>query len=207
MVYEQHPPPPARLCHGQPVSPRRLMAHRLHLDSFISCFQNDISLATEDQQARREQRSSVSRGLTLTQGEAEHAKVTALWDRQGHHGSSFDPQRRHWGLVVRVKWTRRGGEGDSLFMVVGPTVVLGGLGVDHTAQMQINDWAPVFFLRVINPYEPADAPHVPICWVSTCQGSGQKKILQSQQHQLVYDSHTVDKRFILLGFYVKSNHK
>ena len=58
--------PPVRPGNGQPASPMRLMAHRPHLDPFISCFQNDISLATEDQQAQQEQRSSVSWSRTNT---------------------------------------------------------------------------------------------------------------------------------------------
>lgn len=58
--------PPDRLGNGQPASPTRRMAHRPNLDLFISCFQNDISLATEDQQAWPEQRSSVSWSQTNT---------------------------------------------------------------------------------------------------------------------------------------------
>lgn len=100
------PVPPARLSNGQLASPMRLMAHRPHLDPFISCFQNDISLATEDQQAWHEQRSSVSQPQTNTR-EGEHAKVMAGWDRQGHHGSSFDPHRD-----TEVYWSGSSGRWD-----------------------------------------------------------------------------------------------
>ncbi len=58
--------PPVRLGNRQPASPMRLMARCPHLDPFISCFQNDISLATEDQQAWREQRGSVCGSQTNT---------------------------------------------------------------------------------------------------------------------------------------------
>lgn len=73
--------PPARLGNGQPASPMRLMAHCPHLDPFISCFQNDISLATEDQQAWREQRSPVSWSRTNTGQESMPRSQQAETDR------------------------------------------------------------------------------------------------------------------------------
>lgn len=75
------PPSPACLGNGQAVSPMRLMAHRPHLDPFISCFQNDISLATEEQQARQEQRSSVWRSQTNTGQENMPRSQQAETDR------------------------------------------------------------------------------------------------------------------------------
>lgn len=57
------------------------MVHRPHLDPFISCFQNDISLATEDQQACQEQRSSVSQSQTNTGSENMPRSRRAETDR------------------------------------------------------------------------------------------------------------------------------
>lgn len=95
--------PPARLGNGQPASPMRLMARRPHLDPFISCFQNDISLATENQQAQQEQMSSVSWSQTNT------VKENMPRSRQRQTGPPWIllwPWCRHCGLLVRVKWTR-----------------------------------------------------------------------------------------------------
>lgn len=85
----------------QLASPKRLMAHRPHLEPFISCFQNDISLATEDQQAWQEQRSSVSQQQNNTGQENMPRSRLAETDRP-----TMDPPHRHRGLLVRVKWTR-----------------------------------------------------------------------------------------------------
>lgn len=90
----------------------------------VSCFQNDISLATEDQQARRNRGASVSGG-------------GGAWRRQtGHHGSDLGDD-----AVFRVKWARRifmGCFGDCLFTEEpgrDPVSPPRGPGRDHTAQM------------------------------------------------------------------------
>lgn len=96
--------PPARPGNGQPAPPMRLMAHRPNLDPFISCFQNDISLASEDQQAWQEQRSLVSWSQTNTGQENMPRSGT---ERQtGPPWILLWPQCRHCGLMVRVKGTR-----------------------------------------------------------------------------------------------------
>lgn len=99
------PHPPARLGNGQPASPMRLMACRPHADLFISCFQNDISLATADQRAWWEQRGPVSWSRTNT-GQ-ENMPRSRQADRQGHHGSSFD-----LSVYTEVCWSGSSGWGD-----------------------------------------------------------------------------------------------
>lgn len=64
--------PPDRLSERQSESPMRLRAQRPHRAPFISCFQNDISLASEDQQAWQE-----TEELSVLEHEGGgHAKVT-----------------------------------------------------------------------------------------------------------------------------------
>lgn len=145
--------------HVQPTSPRRRMARRPHLDPFISCFQNDISLATEDQQARREQRSPVSLDQNNTGQEDTPRSRPAETD-----GPTVDPPQRHRGLLVRVKWTRGYLSGDRVFAEEPGRGLLSswGLGLDHHHKPRLMT-GPQCFLSVINPYEAADAPHVRIC--------------------------------------------
>lgn len=129
---------PARLGSGQPASQKRLMAHRPHLDPFISCFQNDISLATEDQQAWQEQRRSVSQSQTNTGNENMPRSRQAETDR-----ATMDPPL----TSAKTLWSTGQGQvderifmacfGDSLFIEEPGRGLLSswGLRLDHTAQM------------------------------------------------------------------------
>lgn len=126
--------PPVRLGNGQPASPMRLMAHRPHLDPFISCFQNDISLATEDQQAWQKQRRSVSWSQTNTgqenmprsqQPETDRATMTSVKTLWAAGQGQVDD-----GIFMACF-------GDCLFIEEPGRDLLSswGLRLDHTAQM------------------------------------------------------------------------
>lgn len=81
-------------------SPMRLTAQRPSFAPFISCFQNDISLASEDQQAWQE-----TEELSVLEPEdGEHAKVTTS-RRTGPPRILLWPWCRLCSLSVRVKWT------------------------------------------------------------------------------------------------------
>lgn len=114
------------------------MVYRPHLDPFISCFQNDISLATEDQQASQEQRHSVSRSQTNTGNKNMPRSWRAETDR-----ATMDPPL----TSAKTLWSAGQGQvderifmacfGDSLFIEEPGRGLLSswGLRLDHTAQM------------------------------------------------------------------------
>ena len=137
----------ARLGNRQQVSPMRLMSFLQHLDPFISCFQKDISLASEDQRGCQKQRTPVSHPQTNTGSGNMPRSRQAETDRA---------TKDHTLVSVQTLWSGGQGQvnegvfkacfGHSLFIEESGRGLLfsWGLRQDHTAQIQINDRGPEF---------------------------------------------------------------